>query len=131
VTPTNFQRALSAKDEEIADLREEVSRLRQVLTPPTWLQMPLDWGLTRREGQILHLLYTREVLTLDAAMGALYFDDPEPPEEKIFQVWIAKIRRKTRRHGLVIDTVWGRKAYRIGPDAKAIIRQAIEPRAAA
>lgn len=122
---------LAAKDREIADLRAEVARLRLALTPPAWLLMPQDWGLTGREGQVLHLLYTREVVTLEALFGALYFDALEPPCEKIFQVWISKIRRKVRDHGVEIETVWGRRAYRLGPASKAIIREAIEPRAAA
>lgn len=50
-----------------------------------------------------------QVRSKEQLLLALYWQrhDGEEPEIKIIDVWICKMRRKLRRLGVEIDTVWG------------------------
>lgn len=86
---------------------------------------PKAWGLTAREAQFLDaLLLSRETLTKQAAMDAIY-GEGDGPEPKIIDVYACKLRKKLAPlfdpDTLVIETVWGR-GYRIDDLMKAAIR---------
>ena len=68
--------------------------------------------LTGKEYQVLKLMAERkgDTLTKDAFMSLLY-GDMEPPNRKIIDVFICKLRRKLAAAGNgdgFIDTIWGR-----------------------
>lgn len=73
--------------------------------------------LTANEFGVLQLLHQRmpRVLTKQALLSSLYQLRPDdPPEIKIVDVWICKLRKKLKPLGINIDTVWG-QGYRMLP----------------
>lgn len=94
--------------QENAALRERVRQLEEALASSS-VVVPIEWGLTPSEARLFAALTTRDVLTKDAIMTALYSDRPDDdPETKIVDVYVCKIRPKLRPFGIEIATVWGR-----------------------
>ena len=60
--------------------------------------------LSPREAALLGVLVARELATRDAIMLALYGDLPDPPCERILNVFVYKLRRKLAPHGVTILT---------------------------
>ena len=56
-------------------------------------------------------------------MTALFSEDADdPPEEKILDVWICKMRKKLKPHGIEIKTHWG-ECWEIPESSKARARE--------
>jgi two-component system cell cycle response regulator CtrA len=81
-----------------------------------WGPLSERFKLTKREAQCLHALKTSRigpVVNKDYLMRVLYNDEwDDPPQEKIIDVYICKIRNKLKGSGWNIETVWGR-GYRL------------------
>lgn len=94
---------------------------------------PLEWGLTPQQGRLFGCLMTRDLVTQDAAMAALYGDrvgaDNEPAP-KIIDVFICHIRKKLKPFGLSVETRWG-QGYFLTQDTKAAVREIMAPAEAA
>lgn len=88
-------------------------------------RVPVEWGLTGREARLLLFLAARGEATKGQIMTALYADrTDDPPEIKIVDVFVCKLRRKLKPFGIAILTLWGR-GYALEPAARAAVRAAI------
>jgi DNA-binding response OmpR family regulator len=73
---------------------------------------PVDWHLyklSRKERCITEALHRRinHLVTKDTMMNILYFDRPDPPGEKILDVFVHKIRGKIVGSGFAVETDYG------------------------
>ena len=72
-------------------LREEVRALRRTLMEAG--EPPPFFGLTNAELAMFGVLMNNRAPRVDAFMAGLYSDQAdEPPDEKILDVWICKMR---------------------------------------
>lgn len=86
-------------------LREQVRQLKQALTGD--LRWPIEWRLTRVETIVLGVLMTRARPGHAAFWCALYADSEDPPDAKVLDVHVCKLRRKLKPLGILIRTEWG------------------------
>ena len=106
------QRKIYQLQDTIQRMQDEIDHLKEALasvsrTAPRWVT---DWGLTMPEATILGALVKHRVVSRDALMAALYSGrgpDAEPDPE-IVNVFILRLRRKLRPHGITITTLRGR-----------------------
>lgn len=94
---------------EVARLSAENETLRAALIGSE-LQTPAEWRLTRTEEAIFQMLLSRETVTKSSVLAALY--GGEPRSSRIVDVFINKLRQKTRPHSVEIATVVG-AGYRL------------------
>lgn len=106
-------------DRENDELRERI-RVSQGDDPGIALKM--FFGLTMSENVILSELMRRESVSKQRASNALYAHrvDDNIPEPKIVDVFVCRLRRKLKRHGVEITTAWG-AGYYLTPEAKRAI----------
>jgi DNA-binding response OmpR family regulator len=90
----------------VGELEERIVQLTKALGAT--LYAPPALRLTQSEATIVNMLLARPLLTREAAWTVLYGADPNGPDPKIFDVFLAKIRPKLRLHDVEISTVWGR-----------------------
>lgn len=115
-------------ERENEELHERIAQLEGMLGQ-TWL--PPIFGLTSKEEQVVQSLLSSDVMTSERAMLALYSDNPDdPPDEKIIDVFVCKIRKKLEPFGVEIKTHWGR-GWSMSTESKNEIRALIEARRAA
>ena len=88
-------------------LRERVRQLEQCLMPEEW-QPPVEWGLTTSESRLFAQLLKRDVCSKESLMMGIYASGESDVDTKIIDVWICKIRAKTKAYGVIIETLWGR-----------------------
>jgi two-component system cell cycle response regulator CtrA len=100
-------------------LRAQVRQLQDALG--IGLHWPAEWNLSQRETALLGVLVSREVATRDGIMCALYGDRPNPPCERIINVFMYKLRSKLAPRGFTILT---RRAhgFAIPPEQRARLR---------
>jgi DNA-binding response OmpR family regulator len=106
-----------------AFLAEQCKNLRQLL-PSDSDRLPLEWGLTARETDLLALLAKREFWSYQALLNALYADEIDPPpHHKILTVWVCKIKRKldAKQVPVTIGNVWGR-GYTLSVEARDYLK---------
>lgn len=106
-----WRRIVSSLRTENDTLREENEQLKaHFALNHVW---PRAWKLTAGEGIVLSLLATRPLVSVPAAMTAIYSDRAGPePKPKIIDVWICHLRRKLKAQHIEIENVWGR-GYRL------------------
>jgi two-component system cell cycle response regulator CtrA len=117
-------RPQSWKDERIRQLetilqeRNEVIReLRQAITSTTeWMPPP---GFTANEGRILQALMGHKVASRSILFATLYPNDY--PNQRIFDVFVCKLRKKLAPLGVHIQTV-PRVGYRMDEESKEKLR---------
>jgi two-component system, cell cycle response regulator CtrA len=98
---------LDIMQEQLDQLRERVRQLEEALCPPS-VVIPVEWRLTGSEARVFAHLTTKDLVTKDSLMAAMYSDRAdEEPEKKIVDVFICKLRKKLKPFGIEIDTVWG------------------------
>jgi two-component system cell cycle response regulator CtrA len=106
---------LEAENDE---LRERVRVLEEMVG--IRIDVPIIFGLTAHEAGVFGVLLKREIVTKEMAMLALYGDRPNHEVEiKIVDVYVCKARKKLKRFGIEIETVWGR-GFRLSAASKAI-----------
>lgn len=97
---------IAALEDRVDLLEEQVAQLERALSGD--LPCPIEWRLTASETRVFGVLVHREVASRDAIMAALYRDrNREEPDPKIVDVFICKLRRKIKPHGVVIKTRHG------------------------
>jgi len=101
----------------IAELEEENRQLRDLLVAGT-REPPAKWGLTKREAELMKALASAHpcLLTTERALATVWPDTV--PVTSILTVIMCHMRKKLNRHGVEIETVWGR-GYRLS-DAAAV-----------
>lgn len=87
-------------------LREQVRQLKQQLVEGG-KNAPLSWGLTDRERRLYAHMASRELVTRESCMAVMYGHMIAPPDPKIIDVWLCKLRKKLAPHGVHIETHWG------------------------
>lgn len=110
---------VASLEEEVETLREEVRLLESAFLGTGW-RPPRQLDLSTLESRFLQVLYARPgVATRDQVMLALYgLRHDDPPEPKICDVYICKLRRKLERFGLGVSTQLGQGWY-LPPETRA------------
>lgn len=106
-------------------LRERIWQLEELMGYH-W-SAPTEFHLTGKEEAILGCLMAKPLATKEMLYHTLYALHEEPPEQKIIDVFICKLRPKLRPWKIEIETVWGR-GYSLNTDAKQRIRAMVEAR---
>lgn len=118
-----------AVERENEELRERILQLESLLHSHG--NLPSQLQLTAKEEAIVTLLLDRDSITKEQAMIHLYSDRIDaPPNNKIIDIFICKIRAKIESFGINIETLWGR-GYTMPPDSKAELLGMIEAHRAA
>lgn len=103
---------LEADNQRLRDRIDELERLLG-MDSSSVNRFPVEWRLTPSEARVLGFLATREQASKEAIMLALYVERPDdPPEIKIVDVFICKLRKKVKNFGIEIETLWG-QGYRL------------------
>lgn len=102
----DWQARAQLLDTENETLREENRQLRQALIGAA--EPPPFFGLTKSESIMFNVLLANRAPRAETFTTALYSADADdPPDEKILDVWICKMRKKLAPHGIEIKTHWG------------------------
>jgi two-component system cell cycle response regulator CtrA len=125
----DLQRQNELLEDEVAELREKVRSLEALIAPD--IIVPIEWGLTGKEGLLLSLLVGRELVSKDYAIQAMYAlnHDDDIPDQKIVDVFVCKIRKKLTPFGVTIHTVWG-KGYTLDQSTRQRLKSQIRGMAA-
>jgi|SRR5580700_2392435 two-component system cell cycle response regulator CtrA len=116
----------SLVEEENEELRERVRMLEETMNGKELL--PPELKLTASEERVVSALLSRDIMSKEAILTALYSDRADDaPEIKIVDVFVCKIRAKIEPHGLQIETHWGR-GYSMSPESKQELRGMIAAR---
>lgn len=117
---------MMSKDQLISmidELESQVVALRGGNQVIETLNLQSAFGLTEYEARFLWLLSDGQPHTKDQIMNSLYYDKlDDPPESKIIDVWLSKLRSKLNNYGISIKTIWG-SGYRL-LDGKDIVSAA-------
>ena len=93
--------------DEISVLRERIQQLEEMLMPHG-VRVPPEYRLTSTEARLFVHLASRDVASKESLMLALYSDRAgDPPEIKIVDVMVCKMRKKIAAFGIRIETIWG------------------------
>ena len=110
-------------------LRDRVEQLEKEIGLAA--EVPLVAGLTKNESIIFGVLLNNLSPRKSTFMTALFSDRiDDPPDIKIIDVWICKMRHKLKPFGIEIKTVWG-CGYAIPEASKTIARELITAEGAA
>ncbi len=112
---------LEAVEAENDMLRARVDTLERALG--LQLDAPVAFGLTASEARVRGVLLNRDHAGKETIMLALYggLHQQDEAEIKIVDVFVCKMRKKLKRFGIEIETVWGR-GYRMTPEMKVAAR---------
>ena len=91
---------------ENAKLRKENEELKSSLIEQQ-VSLPRGWKLTQVEQTIFRALLKSESLSKKTIVQILYGGDANASSLKNIDVFIARIRSKTRSDGVVIETIFG------------------------
>lgn len=90
--------------DEIEELRERIRQLEELLCPI--LLTPSCWKLNPGENRLFCALTTRDWVTKEALGRAAQLHD-DTNGDNLTGVLVCHIRRKTKRYGVQIETIWG------------------------
>ena len=107
---------LEAENDE---LRERIRQLEGLIS--LGKEMPAELRLSRMESKFLGLLYRRDIASKEAVMMVLYGHMISPPDDKVLNVFILRMRRKLASRGITIENLWG-QGWTLPPGSKAIIK---------
>lgn len=109
------QRKIHRLEDEIQRLKDQITILQDAISglsqhPAEW---EMEWGLTPQQAAFFGALVQHPVGHKAALMSALFWDrhPDEEPDQKILDVIACKVRRKVRRQGIEIRTLFGRGWY--------------------
>ncbi|WP_445493167.1 helix-turn-helix domain-containing protein [Rhodopseudomonas sp. RCAM05734] len=116
---------VAALEAEIEALQDRLAALEEVMGMR--IEVPFILQLTRHEAQLFGFLLKRDLITKEQGMTVLYGDRAggEEVEIKIIDVFVCKIRKKLKRFGIEIETVWG-QGYRMSAASKAIVEDLLQ-----
>lgn len=100
-------------------LRDEIEVLKRALGDAIWI--PIAFHLTPTAEKVLRLLISRDgTVTDDQFLDVLYTMKLDEPVSDIVGVYVCKLRKVLKPHGISIGTKWGRGYYMM-PEDKAKI----------
>jgi hypothetical protein len=105
-----IKRAFKLREKELKGLLDERDeRIRQleieILSSAT---VPPEWDLTETEKTVFLALNKRQPLRRGAIYALLYGNSvSKSPNPKVLDVYVSRIRIKTRKFGVKIRTIWG------------------------
>lgn len=97
-------RRIRALLDENEELRDRVEQLEAAMVAE--VSGPVLDGLTRSESVVLGLLLRRDIVSRDQ-MHAVLYAGRDDVGQKIFDVFVCKLRRKLAPLGIEVETVWG------------------------
>jgi two-component system cell cycle response regulator CtrA len=102
----NWEARAKLLEAENDELRARIAELEEELGLAA--QPPSLFGFTSQEAAIFGVLLKTANPRKSTFMTALYGDEADdPPEEKIIDVMICKMRKKLVPFGIMIETSWG------------------------
>lgn len=103
-------------------LRERIRHLESMLGYR--LTIPIMFDLTASEGRMLSAMLTRDLMSRQQLLDALYGHKPvdDEPEIKIIDVYACKMRKKLKPFGIYISSKWG-QGYYLTKEAKAKVQE--------
>jgi len=106
----NYKRRVDLLEEEL-DIAKE--RIRSLAVAKEFdRSFTVAFGLTGGENQILSCLLARENATKEQIMHEIYANRiDDAPQTKIIDVYVCKLRKKLKKHGVDIATAWGSGYY--------------------
>lgn len=117
----NWEARAKVLENENDLLRAENCRLREQIGLAA--KPPLMFDLTRSEAAMFGVLLSNRAPRKETFMAALYSLNPdEPPEIKIVDVFVCKMRKKLKPFGIDIKTNWG-ESYEMPEQSKARARE--------
>nr|WP_181181030.1 helix-turn-helix domain-containing protein [Mesorhizobium sp. B2-2-4] len=100
-----------SRDQLIArvdSLEAQLEAVREANSPADTLRVQRAFGLTMHECSLLLLLSDGRPRRKEQIHSGIYSDRiDDPPEIKIIDVFICKVRKKVEPFGVVIETIWG------------------------
>lgn len=120
---------MNTKDRKIAELEEDVAKLRYELDELRSAVKPAAGfagfpHLSKAETALLTLLARYGQRTHAQLYSALYFEAAEVPEPQIVKVHIHRLRTKLAPFGVKIHCVWG-VGYELPPQSLSIVRNSM------
>lgn len=104
----------------VDQLEATLEAMREANQPAVEMALQTAFGLSNSECKFLMLLADGKPRRKDQLHSGLYSDRiDDPPEVKIIDVFVCKVRKKVDRYGLVIETIWG-SGYRLN-DAGGVL----------
>jgi DNA-binding response OmpR family regulator len=94
----------------IGSLEQLIGDLRQSMSIAGAL--PSEWRLTPKERDLILALIANETVTKEMAKVVLYGTDAADRPDHTIDVFLSRIRRKTRDHAVTIETI-NRTGYRL------------------
>lgn len=80
-------------------------------------------GFTSYEATLLALILKRELVSRQAAMTVLYGAADDPPNDKIVDVYLSRVREKLRKRGLPTPITRAYAGWWLDRSAKMILRK--------
>jgi two-component system cell cycle response regulator CtrA len=106
------------------ELQRENEELRALLAEqnaPSLLPQAV-FGFTRSEAIVFSILMRHRAPHRETFMQGLYGESNNPPEGKVLDIFICKMRKKLRPHGIEIKTI-NAEGFMIPEDGKARARE--------
>lgn len=109
---------------EVDELKEALRQIKEALRPVS--AYPADWGLTRKESELLHVLRRGGGLTLhrERLLVALYGFEVDVGA-RILDVMICKMRKKLKPFGIGFSVVRG-EGFGLTSGSLAVIDAAMQ-----
>lgn len=105
--------------QRVAELESEVARLSA--SPEVYMASPSPkFRLTPTEALVFARIVATGFATKRDLLAIVSLGKEKPPEEKIVDVYVCKIRAKLEPFDIVIETAHGR-GYKISPENRAIV----------
>lgn len=120
----NWEARAKLLEAENDELRARIAGLEEELGLAA--QSPTMFGLTSQEAVMFGVLLKTANPRKSTFMTALYSDEADdPPDEKIIDVMICKMRKKLEPFEITIDTTWG-AGFSMPQESKARARELME-----
>lgn len=124
------QRTIAEQRARIGVLEEELRQANELLKPEAIL--PLEWQLEPAQNRLIIALLKAPggFLSNDQLFKAVSRFSTESDPKAIVSQQVLRARRKLKHIGVTIECRWSR-GYELPPESRAIIKAALEQRAAA
>ncbi len=124
MSQANYERLVSENRRLTKENDSLKYKLYSIISKGLTYDFPERWGLTNRECRILHSMYTQDTFTKDAFMQDFYRSKNIFVMDKIYDVYVSKLRKKIREAELPVEIVTQRGVgYSLSEDSKLFLSQ--------